>query len=130
MRKYKEVKATIYEYQIKIEELEEEISCGGVSYEFKGGHTNKISSSTEDIALKLVKKKEELENILKFNYREVNRINNALNALKDSERKAIEMKYVEDYSLETIIYKMDRQKRSVLYYIGNGLKKMDKVLNT
>ena len=49
--------------------------------------------------------------------------------LNDRERQAIELKYIEDYSLETIIYKMDRQKRTVLYFIGDGLKKIDKMLN-
>lgn len=128
LRNYKEVKAKIYEYGVQIAELEETLGCGGVSYEDKGGHTYKISRATEDAAIKLAAKKEELENLLKINNREVGRIDNALNALKDSERQAIEMKYIEDYGLETIMHKMDRQKRAVLYYIGDGLKKMNKIL--
>lgn len=129
LRRYKEVKALIYEYEIQIAELEESIGCGGVSYEDKGGQTYKISRTTEEAAVKLANKKAELKKLFTLHSREVGRIDNALNALNDLERQAVEMKYIDGYGLETIMYKMDRQKRAVLYCINDGLKKMDKILN-
>lgn len=128
LRSYKEVKARMYEYKMKIEELEDDISCGGVSYEFKGGHTNKISSTTEDAAIMLAAKKEQLENIFKFNRREVDRIDNALNMLKDKERQAIELRFIEEDALPTVCYKIDRTQTTTKRFIRTGLEKMEKLL--
>lgn len=128
LQNYKEVKASMYEYRIQIEELEEDISCGGVSYEFKGGHTNKISSSTEDIAIKLAAKKEELEKLFKISSREIKRIDNALDMLKVKERQAIELRFIEEDALPTVCYKIDRSQTTTKRCIRDGLEKMEKLL--
>ena len=128
LRDYKEVKASMYEYRIQIEELEEDICCGGVNYEFKGGHTNKISSSTEDIAIKLAAKKEELEKLFKISSREIERIDNALNMLKVKERQAIELRFIEEDALPTVCYKIDRSQTTTKRCIRDGLEKMEKLL--
>ena len=128
LQNYKEVKASMYEYKIQIEELEEDICCGGVSYEFKGGHTNKISSSTEDIAIKLASKKEELEKLFKISSREIERIDNALNMLKVKERQAIELRFIEEDAMSTVCYKLDRSMTTTKRFIRDGLEKMEKLL--
>ena len=128
LQNYKEVKASMYEYRIQIEELEEDICCSGVSYEFKGGHTNKISSTTEDMAVKLADKKDDLERLFKISSREIERIDNALNMLKVKERQAIELRFIEEDALPTVCYKMDRSIATAKRSIRNGLEKMEKLL--
>lgn len=128
LRNYKEVKASMNEFRMKIDELEEEISCGGVSYEFKGGHTNKISSSTEDIAIRLSAKKEEFKKMFKSSSREVERIDNALNMLKEKERQAIQYRFIEEDAMPTVCYKIDRSETTTKRFIRSGLDKMEKLL--
>lgn len=129
LRNYKFLKAKKTELEFRLQELSYSISPSTSNFDDRGGTTNKVSSSTESKAIELAEMKSKLEKLINEHGLEIDRIENALSALKNSERQAIELKYIEDCNLETIIYKMDRQKRSVLRYIGAGLNKIDKILN-
>lgn len=128
LRAYKEVKAKANEYQIQIKELDEYISCSGVSYEFKGGHTNSINSTTQDTALKLIEDKAILTSVYKTQLREVERLDNALEMLSEKERQAITLRYIEIYPLPYVCVEIDRSETTTKRFIRTGLEKMEKLL--
>ncbi|MGL5191600.1 MAG: hypothetical protein ACRC7S_18320 [Cetobacterium sp.] len=130
LRNYKYLKARKAELEFRLEELSYSIGPGGLDYEDKGGATNKVCSLVEAKAIELAEATTKLQKLINEHGLEIRRVENALNMLTEKERQAITMKYIENYSLLTIMYKMDRQERAVLYYIGNGLKKINKILNS
>lgn len=128
LRNYKFIKAEKAELEFQIQELQFEIGPGGLSYEDKGGPTYKISSSVESNALKIVEIEEALNKLVSEKGIEIKRIENALNMLSDKERQAIELRFIEDYEMATVCYKLDRSITAVKGYLKNGLNKMEKLL--
>lgn len=104
---FKKTEKTLYDYiniDIKIENIElqinrllNDVSCAGVSYEFKGGPTNSFNSNVENEVIKrdehlmdyieVLRKTKENAILLKKS------IVNALSTLDEEEYKLIELRY-------------------------------------
>lgn len=101
---YKIIKASIENNKLKLENLEweEDIDdgVGAISYGEPSSKTNKISRTTEIIAINNIEKKEkarkELKRKIAIESNKIKMIDNALNALTDLERTIIEMFYIEN----------------------------------
>jgi len=89
IRKYKELKADIRHIEIRLQEIEEEI------LEEKTGKTYKITSSVDQQTEKLMDKKEELLRVKTSKEREIQRIDNAMTILLDSEREIIQVVHID-----------------------------------
>lgn len=100
-----------------------------MNYEDKGGATNKISSTVENEAIKLADIEEKLKKLINEHGIEIARIENALDMLSVKERQAIELRFIEDYEMSTVCYKLDRGITAVKGYLKNGLNKMQKLLS-
>ena len=129
LREYKFIKAEITELKLKLQELNEEIGVSGMSYGERSSQTYKITSSTEDAAIRIAEVSEKYNKIIKEKGIEVTRIENALSILKEKERQCIEYRYIYEHELPTVCYKVDRSMTTVKKYISDGLKKMDKLIN-
>lgn len=92
---YLMLKAEINNLELEIEELENEYGAlGAISYEEKSGPTNKISDS---IASGIIFKEKESYRLKKLKRSKeilLNKIENALGALDESERKLVEYRYL------------------------------------
>lgn len=128
LRNYKFLKAKKTELEFRIQELSYNIGPAGLSYEDKGGHTNKISRTVEENAIKITETEEKLKKLIAEKGIEIDRIENALDMLNEKERQAIELRFIEDYEMSTVCYKLDRGVTSVKRYLTNGLNKMEKLL--
>ena len=128
LRNYKFLKAKKTELEFRIQELSYNIGPAGLSYEDKGGHTNKISRTVEENAIKITETEEKLKKLITEKGIEIDRIENALDMLNEKERQAIELRFIEDYEMSTVCYKLDRGVTSVKRYLTNGLNKMEKLL--
>lgn len=128
LRNYKFLKAKKTELEFRIQELSYNIGPAGLSYEDKGGHTNKISRTVEENAIKIAETEEKLKKLIAEKGIEIDRIENALGMLNEKERQAIELRFIEDYEMSTVCYKLDRGVTSVKRYLTNGLNKMEKLL--
>ena len=128
LRNYKFLKAKKMELEFRIQELSHNIGPGALSYEDRGGHTNKISRNVEESAIKMAETEEKLRKLIIENGLEIDRIENALDMLNGKERQAIELRFIEDYEMSTVCYKLDRGVTSVKRYLTNGLNKMEKLL--
>lgn len=129
LREYKFIKAEITELKLKLQELNEEIGVSAIGYGERSSQTYKITSSTEDAAIRIAEISEKYNKIIKEKGIEVTRIENALSILKDKERQCIELRYINEHELPTVCYKVDRSMTTVKKYISDGLKKMDKLIN-
>ncbi|AJG98851.1 RNA polymerase subunit sigma-24 [Clostridium beijerinckii] len=128
LRNYKKILAKKNEYELQIKELEE---CIGIPEQPQGeatGKTYKITSVAENQAVELTEKKSKLEQLVKFNKRECEHIENALDALKEWQRQAIKLKFIDGRRIESICAIMDKSQRTIKEYIGRGLKLMDEIL--
>lgn len=128
LRNYKKILAKKNEYELQIKELEEDI---GVTEQPQGeatGKTYKITSVAENQALDLAEKKSKLEQLVKVNKRECEHIENALEALKEWQRQAISLKFIDGRRIESICAIMDKSPRTIKGYIGRGLKLMNDIL--
>ena len=128
LRNYKFLKAKKTELEFRIQELSYNIGPAGLSYEDKGGYTNKISRTVEENAIKITETEEKLKKLITEKGIEIDRIENALDMLNEKERQAIELRFIEDYEMSTVCYKLDRGVTSVKRYLTNGLNKMEKLL--
>lgn len=105
---YKLVKAEIKNIELEIKELEREYNgCSAIGYEEKTGPTNKFNSSVENEMMakrfgpdKLMRKRDILIN-------QIQKIDNALEALTGREHKIINLKYFEKMSNQDIAREMD-----------------------
>lgn len=129
LRNYKFLKAKKTEFEFRLKELAYNIGPGALSYEDKGGATNKISSTVENEAIKLADIEEKLKKFINEYGLELARIENALDMLSEKERQAIELRFIEDYEMATVCYKLDRGITTVKGYLKNGLNKMQKLLS-
>lgn len=128
LRNYKFLKAKKMELEFRIQELSYNIGPGTLNYEDKGGHTNKISRAVEDNAIKIAETEEKLKNLIVEKGLEIDRIENALAMLNEKERQAIELRFIEDYEMATVCYRLDRGVTVVKGYIKNGMNKIEKLL--
>lgn len=128
LRNYKKILAKKNEYELQIRDLEEDIGITEPPQGEATGKTYKISSVAENQAIELVEKKARLEQLVKINKRECEHIENALNALKDWQRQAIKLKFIDGRRIESICCIMEKSQRSIKGYIGRGLKLMDEIL--
>lgn len=96
IEKYKEILADIGAIDIRVQELEDEIlGISGHDYGEKSGKTYKFSSSVEEQAEKLMRKKEELYSEQASKKRELKRIDNAMTVLTDEEKEIIQTIHIE-----------------------------------
>ncbi|BCZ46955.1 hypothetical protein psyc5s11_30220 [Clostridium gelidum] len=128
LRNYKKILAKKNEYELKIKELEEGIGITEAPQGEATGKTYKISSVAENQAVELVEKKAILEKMIMNNQRECDHIENALEALREWERQAIELRFIEERRIESACYIMNRAKKTIEKYISDGLKTMTDIL--
>lgn len=104
---YKLIKASIANNELKLENLElddEEMEDGvsAISYEEPSSKTNKFNSVVENATIKNIKAKDkakaELRKTITRESNKIKMIDNALAALPETERKIIELFYIEDLS--------------------------------
>ncbi|NSB31402.1 RNA polymerase subunit sigma-24 [Clostridium saccharoperbutylacetonicum] len=129
LRNYKKILAKKNEYELQINELEEEI---GIPEQPQGevtGKTYKITSIAENQALYLAEKKFKLEQLVKINKRECEHIENALRALKEWQRQAITLKFIDGRREDNICYIMDKVPKTIRKYIRESLKELEEILD-
>ena len=78
LRNYKFLKAKKTELEFRIQELSYNIGPAGLSYEDKGGHTNKISRTVEENAIKITETEEKLKKLITEKGIEIDRIENSI----------------------------------------------------
>ncbi|EHI98029.1 hypothetical protein CDLVIII_1330 [Clostridium sp. DL-VIII] len=96
VEEYKEILADINYIDIRVQELEEEII--GISAQPDGektGQTYKITSSVEQQAERLMRRKEELYREQAAKRRELKKIDNALSILTEEERDIMQIVHIE-----------------------------------
>lgn len=128
LRNYKKILAKKNEYELKIKELEEDIGITEAPQGEATSKTYKISSVAENQAIEIAEKKAKLKELIRVNQLEVDHIENALGALKDWQRQAIKLKFIDGRRIESICCIMERSQRSIKGYIGRGLKVMEDIL--
>jgi DNA-directed RNA polymerase specialized sigma24 family protein len=67
--------------------------------------------------------------LININQKEIDHIQNALNGLREWEKQAIELRFVEERRIESVCYIMNRAKNTIKKYISNGLNEMEDILN-
>lgn len=122
LQNYKILKAQIEELKIKLQELSL-ISAVDNSIP-KTGITYKYNSNTENIALK----RTEYENKIKILTLQIQRIENALNALSDVERKIIELKYIEQLTWRNVVYETGKSRIACYRISQQALKHIKAIL--
>ncbi|EKQ56284.1 MULTISPECIES: DNA-directed RNA polymerase specialized sigma subunit, sigma24 [unclassified Clostridium] len=128
LRNYKKILAKRNEYELQIKELEEDIGITEPPQGEATGKTYKISSVSENQAIELAEKKLRLQELININQKEIDHIQNALSGLREWERQAIELRFVEERRIESVCYIMNRAKKTINKYIANGLKEMHEIL--
>lgn len=106
---YPSLKAEIKNIDLEIEELENDyVSCGAIGYEEKTQSTNKFSSAVEN---KLTTKEARIPYLKKERRRleiQVERIDNILSVLTESEKLIIELRYFKRFEFKDIGQVVDR----------------------
>lgn len=128
LRNYKKILAKKNEYELQIKELEE---CIGIPEQPQGeatGKTYKITSVAENQAVELAEKKESLKKLIIKYQLEVDHIENALGALKEWQRQAIMLKFIDGRREDNICYIMDKVPKTIRKYIREGLMEMKDIL--
>ena len=128
LRNYKKILAKKNEYELQIRDLEEDIGITEPPQGEATGKTYKISSVAENQAIEIAEKKAKLAELININQKEIDHIQNALSGLREWERQAIELRFVEERRIESVCYIMNRAKNTIKKYIANGLKEIDDIL--
>lgn len=106
---YPNLKAEIKNIDLEVEELENDyVSCGAIGYEEKTQSTNKFSSAVEN---KLTTKEARILYLKKERRRleiQVERIDNILSVLTESEKLIIELRYFKRFEFKDIGQVVDR----------------------
>jgi DNA-directed RNA polymerase specialized sigma24 family protein len=129
LRNYKKILAKKNELELQIEELEANVGLTAMLQGDAISKTYKISSQVESQAIQLADKKDKLKQLMNSYSIEVNRIENALNCLKEWEREAIQLRYIEGRRQESVCYMMNRSWNTVKRYIAAGFKEINDILN-
>ena len=129
IRKYNELKADINYFDIRLEEIEEEIV--GISAQPQGertGKTYKINSQVEQQADILLEKKDEL-NRQKINaIRKIRKIDNAMSILTDEEKEVIKVAVIERKRYWRLEEKLNLTYSRIKQIEADAIKKMEKYL--
>lgn len=128
LKNYKKILAKKNEYELQIRDLEEDIGITELPQGEATSKTYKITSVAENQAVELAEKKEKLMELININQKEIDHIENALSGLREWERQAIELRFVEERRTESICYIMNRAKNTIKKYIRNGLKEIEDIL--
>ena len=129
IKKYKELKADIVDIDIKLQELEKDmLGITGAGLEERTGKTYKITSSVETQAEKHLDKKDKLLKLKASKEREIARIDNALNILKEEERYIVETALIEQKKYGLLEIKYNRTYSRIKQIEGEAIKKMEKYL--
>lgn len=129
IRKYKELKADIAYFDIRLEEIEEEII--GISAQSQGertGKTYKITSQVEEQVEKLLEKKEDLQRKKANVIRMIKKIDNALSVLTDEEREVIQVVGIEGKRYWRLEEKLNLTYARIKQIEKDAIKKMEKYL--
>lgn len=129
IRKYKKIKADISYFDIRLEEIEEEVI--GISAQPQGertGETYKITSQVEEQVEKLLEKKEELQRKKANAIRMIRKIDNALSVLTDEEREVIQVVAIEGKKYWRLEEKLNLTYARIKQIEKDAIKKMEKYL--
>lgn len=126
----KKLKAEIRNIELNVEELREAENIGlhsnGLSE--KVGPTYKFNSVTENEAIDIINKVEELENLKRVKEREIERLENALNILGDIEKEIIQTRHIDNRRWDTVTYKLDRSYTTCKSIEVQAIKKLEEFL--
>lgn len=129
IRRYRELKADIFELNLRLTEIEEEmLGVSGQSGEESTGKTYKITSSTENQAEKLIDKKDEVFKSIKEKQRELDRIDNAMSILLDEEREIISIAHIEHKPYWKLEEKLNRSYARIKQIEHDAIAKMRKYI--
>lgn len=104
---YSMLKAEIENLNLEIEQLENEYGgLGAISYEEKSGATNKISDSIANEIIFKEKESYKLKKLKRSKEILLFKINNALDALNDNERKVVNYRYYEKRTWQEVGYRL------------------------
>lgn len=129
IRKYKELKADIAYFDIRLEEIEEEII--GISAQPQGertGKTYKITSQVEQQVEKLLEKKEEIQRKKANVIRMIKKIDNALSVLLDEEREVIQVVAIDRQRYWRLEEKLNLTYARIKQIENEAIRKMEKYL--
>lgn len=103
IKKYREIKANIVNIDLDLKELDNEmLGCSSIELSEKTGKTYKITSTTENQAMRLIERKKELNTEKEKLKIEVERIDNAMSILDDDEKTLVEMKLINNKKMYLI----------------------------
>lgn len=101
---YRITKANIMNLEVEIETMSLPSSVTGISYDKDKINNSKISSITEDLALRKIEKEESIKKRILYLKKRMNQIDNALDCLTEVERKIVELKYIKQQQWWQIAY--------------------------
>ena len=126
---YKELKADIVHINLRLQELEEDIT--GISSKPSGektGKTYKITSTVEVQVEKYLKEKEKLLRQRVIKEREIARIDNALTVLKEEEKDIIITKLIDGENYLLLELKYNKTYTRLKQIEKKALEKMERYL--
>jgi DNA-directed RNA polymerase specialized sigma subunit len=130
IRSYKEMLADIADVDIRVQELEEEIlGVSGQSMGEKTGKTYKITSSVEQQAELLMKRKEQLYREQSAKKRIIERINNAMTILTEEEKDIIQIIHIERRKYYVVQDKLNLSYQRVKQLEKQAAKKMERYVS-
>lgn len=101
---YKTIKAAINHNRIKLETLDIEDGLSSITHNEPTSKTNKISSLTENTALRRIEIKEDLKRKIEIESNKLRLIDNALEGLTEVERDIITLFYIEGKQWEIVAF--------------------------
>ncbi|MEY8001191.1 sigma factor-like helix-turn-helix DNA-binding protein [Clostridium sp. Mt-5] len=105
---YKNIKAEIKNIDLDMEDLQQEYTgCGSITYEEKAAPTNKFNSSVENEIISKEKQISYLQNMRDGKKRLIDKIDNALDALSENERKLIELRYFDKLHFKEVAIRLN-----------------------
>ena len=129
IRKYNELKADINYFDIRLEEIEEDII--GISAQPQGertGKTYKINSQVEQQVERLMEKKEELQKQKANAIRQIRKIDNAMIILTDEEKEVIKVAVIERKRYWRLEERLNLTYARIKQIKSEAIKKMEKYL--
>jgi RNA polymerase sigma factor (sigma-70 family) len=105
---YKNIKAEIKNIDIEIIDLGIDYTgCGSITYEEKSAPTNKFNSSVENEIISKEKQIKYLQNMRDGKQRLIDKVDNALEALSENERKLVELRYFDKLHFKEVALRLN-----------------------
>jgi RNA polymerase sigma factor (sigma-70 family) len=130
LKDYKRLKAIIKDYELKLEELDFD-TTGPRAMAYDGDRispTFKFNSETENTVIKREERVKDLTIKKRVTEIIIERVENAIDSLKERERKVVELKYINDKTYEEIAEIIDRTPIRCQQIMDEAIEKIDIIM--